>query len=444
MSLSRRRQLDALCAHLAKRRPAILRAWREAAEADPKQQTARALTRGQFIDHIPEVLDAFELKLRSRPGGVVAAGADRDKKKEEVKHGLHRWQQGYRLAELMSEWGHLQLCLFDEFEAFAARHPRFARANLGAVTRQMISLVNEAIAESAAQYERMERAEAASHLGELDEALDRVKEIERSRAALIHQSVHDLSNNVFGVQMAASLLGSATIAEPRREEFATLLDQGVTSVTAMLGDLMELARLEAGQETRELTPFDGATLVAGLCAFNQPAARARGLRLTTLGPPELPVEGDPGKVRRLLQNLVGNAIKYTSHGGVTVSWGLEKQNWWLKVSDTGPGLQSDASAPLVAGLKEATASAREADVKIAATTGEISQVLAPAAGAREAPGPPKTQAGEGIGLSIVKRLCELLDASLEVASAATGSIFRVVLPRHYQTGPAPVRKRPPP
>jgi hypothetical protein len=67
-----------------------------------------SLTRGQFNDHIPQVLDAFERKLRSRPGGAAASAADLETKKEEVKHGLHRWQQGYRLQELMREWGHLQ------------------------------------------------------------------------------------------------------------------------------------------------------------------------------------------------------------------------------------------------------------------------------------------------------------------------------------------------
>lgn len=85
MILPKRRPFDALCDHLAKRRPAILQAWRTAAEADPAQQTARALTRSQFNDHIPEVLDAFEQKLRARPGGAAANAADRETKDEEVK-----------------------------------------------------------------------------------------------------------------------------------------------------------------------------------------------------------------------------------------------------------------------------------------------------------------------------------------------------------------------
>ena len=148
MSNPARPPLDSLCDHLTKRRTAILRRWRKAADAEPGQTTAHALTRGQFNDHIPEVLDAFERKLRARPGGGAAAVADRDTREEEVKHGLHRWQQGYRLPELMREWGQLQLCLFEEMESFAAAHPACDRRVIAEANRQMITLVNEAISDT--------------------------------------------------------------------------------------------------------------------------------------------------------------------------------------------------------------------------------------------------------------------------------------------------------
>ena len=91
-----------------------------------------------------------------------------------------------------------------------------------------------------------------------------------------------------------------------------------------------------------------------------------------------------------------------------------------------------SGAPLVIGLKEATASARESDEKAAAVEGEISHVLVPPPDGPAAMRPSHQQPGEGIGLSIVKRLCELLDASLEMASSTeTGTTFRVVLPLRY-------------
>ena len=432
MTQSPSEQFNALCDYLATRREAILLAWRKASGTDPGQTTAHSLTRGQFNDHIPEVLDAFERKLRSRPGGSEARSADAQTKREEVKHGLHRWQQGYRLQELMHEWGHLQLCLFEEIEAFAALHPGFEPALLMEANRQMIMLVNEAISESTAQYERMQQAEAAGRIGDLKGALTSLNEFEQHRAELIHQAVHDLHNDVAGVSMTASVLGRTGITEIDRAKLATVLGQGVQAVTSMLGELMELARLEAGQERREITTFDAAVLVTELAAVNQAIARERRLFLRVSGPPALPVEGDAGRVRRMLQNLLTNALKYTDHGGVTLSWGDERENWWMKVQDTGSGMTAVHGTPLVVGLKEATASARESDEKVAAIQGETSHVLTPPQGPTVTTASSRKKPGEGIGLSIVKRLCELLDASLEMASSAeTGTTFRVVLPRNY-------------
>lgn len=423
-------QLSLIGAHLASRRDAILQAARVAADNDPEQTTVSSLTRAQFNDHIPFVLDAFARKLQSIPGGQREASADLERNQEEVKHGLHRWQQGYRLRELLHEWGHLHHCLFNELEAFAAAHPEIDRTTLAEANRQLISLVNEAISESTGQYARLQQDEAAGHLRDLQRTLAELKELDHRRAELIHQAVHDLRGNVQSVSTVAEVLREADIPEVERVLFVDMLQQGAEAVSSMMSRLMDLARLEAGQEQREVAPFDAAVLIAEFCATNQPVARERGLYLKLEGPNALPVEGDAGKVRRILQNLVLNAVKYTKTGGVTVSVGEEGPgSWWLKIKDTGPGLLGGPGSPLAGGLKEATASARESDDN--AAKGESSHVL-PSPSSTTVRQPPRQQSGEGIGLSIVKRLCELLDASLELASSVdSGTTFRIVFPRTY-------------
>lgn len=436
MSQPNNQQLEALSEYLHSRREAILQAWHKAAYADPEQATARSLTRGQFYDHIPAVLDAFELKLRSRPNGSSPRASDPGQKQEEVKHGLHRWQQGYQLKELMHEWGHLQLCLFEEVETFASSHPEFDRASLAEANRQMILLVNEAISESTHQYARLQKAEAAGHVRDLERTIASVSEMERRRSALIHQAVHDLRGDVQAVSTAADVLKETELHD-ERIEFTNLIQKSMDSVSFMLGELMQLARLEAGQERRQIAPFDASTMVKELCEVKQPFARERGLFLKQEGPAPFPVEGDVNKVRRLLQNLLLNALKYTHVGGVTISWGDEKDHWWLKVKDTGPGILAGPGAPMMTGLKEATQSARESDEENAGKKGEVPHVLRQPDDASSSSRPPHQQSGEGIGLSIVKRLCELLDASLELASSAEeGTTFRVVFPRTYKTSPA--------
>ena len=138
------------------------------------------------------------------------------------------------------------------------------------------------------------------------------------------------------------------------------------------------------------------------------------------------------KILRIAQNLVLNALKVTERGGVCVQWQERNdsgaQQWVLCVQDTGPGFQAQSpSAPLESALRQATAESHELD----ANAGSQAQ---PAATLKSQSDPHalSVPAGEGIGLSIVKRLCELLDASLELETApGAGTTFRVVLPRAY-------------
>jgi signal transduction histidine kinase len=424
-------QLTALSSHLEARREDILREWHSAAESDPAQTTMTVLTGVQFEDSIPALLDAFENRLRARPGSNRATKASQKTKQEEMKHGLQRWQQGYKLAELMQEWGHLHLCLSKEIGTFAAGRRDFRIETLDAANSELIGLINEGIKTSVSEYTRLQQMESAGHVSDLKLALAKVSEIEQGRAQMIRQAVHDLRTNIQSVTTAADVLGEANIVESERVGFARLIQQGLDVVGGMLGELLTLARLEAGQEKRRIESFDAAKVLSELCATNRPLARERNLFLTAEGPASLKVEGDAGKLRRLVQNLLSNALRYTERGGVTVQWGEENASWWVSVKDTGPGLRAGPTAPIAAGLKEATATARETDAKEA----NCLHVLTEAPGAAKIARQSRAQhAGKGIGLSIVKRLCELLGASVELASSPyTGSTFRVLFPRSYKS-----------
>jgi signal transduction histidine kinase len=428
------RQLELLSDYLATRHEAILLASRSAEEEDPEQSTVHALTRAQFSDHIPQILQAFEKKLRSRPGERRTVEADEQKKTEEIKHGLHRWQQGYRLRELVQEWGHLHRCVFDEVEKFATAHPEIDRTAIVEGQRHLLNLINEAVSESTGQYARLQQGEAAGRLNDLQTSLENFKRLDRERAALIHQAVHDLRGNVQGVSSAAQVLREAGIPETERILFVNLLQQGTDAVSSMLADLMDLARLEAGQELREIAEFDPAVLLEEFATVAQPLAKERNLFLRAQGTTLRRVEGDAGMIRRIVQNLVLNALKYTHRGGVTLSWGEEGDaSWWIKIEDTGPGILLGPGAPISKNMVEATDSARESDDAAICKDQKSSNVLpSPEKGAAGPSLPAQQQPGEGIGLSIVKRLCELLDASIELASSSqTGTVFRVVFPRSY-------------
>jgi signal transduction histidine kinase len=213
-----------------------------------------------------------------------------------------------------------------------------------------------------------------------------------------------------------------------------MLQRSVESLRVLLTDLLDLSRLEAGEDRRNLSHFDAAVLLRQYCDSVRPLAIERNLFLRAEGPQTLPVEGDPVKIQRIAQNLILNALNVTCRGGVRVCWEERSVSriaqWLLCVQDTGPGFQlGSPAAPLERALREATEEAHAADA-LAGKSGEPAP--APTLRSQSQPGTASASSGEGIGLSIVKRLCELLDASLELeTSPGDGTTFRVVLPRVY-------------
>jgi len=420
-----REHLAALAGHLADRRDAILQAWSAAVEADPALATASSLSRAQFHDHIPAVLDAFEARLRA------AAHPDDAKAEDEAAaHGRQRWQQGYHLREVAREWGHLHLVVLDEVERYAVSRPDAEPAAMATARRALAVLCADGVSESSAAYYDLRKAEAAGNARDLEQALAEVQEAERRAGEVWREVAHDLRGNLGVVRNATFVLGQEGLPESARANSTALLQRSVASLHALLEDVLHLARLQAGQDPRRLAEFDAAAELADLAECLRPLAQERGLTLTADGPAPFPVEGDPVKIRRVAQNLLLNALKYTPSGGVTLAWGDSRSNdpkrWMITVADTGPGMPTGSAAPLKRALEHATETAQEVDPAAAPAAPP------PASAAPTPPRPGHPERGEGVGLSIVKRLCEVLDAAIELESEpGVGTTFRIVLPRAY-------------
>jgi len=428
-------QLSALAAHLGERREAILQNWRKATESAVELTIASSLTRVQFNDHIPGVLDAFALRLRAWPS-VESASAQQNEKDQVTEHGLQRWQQGYQLRELTREWGHLQMAVMEELETYTLERPLLEPAVMPTARRAWAQLCWDGISDSATQYWRLHQAEANGHVRELEQALTTLNDLDRARALAWREAAHDLKGSMSVVTVASSVLDGRDVSEPQRQEFSNLLQRGVSSLHDTLNDLMSLARLDAGLEHCKVTAFDAGVLLTDFCETSLALAQARGLYLKMSGPGSMQVHGDRAKIRRILQNLLLNALKYTQSGGVTVIWGAgksqETQEWMFCVQDTGPGLDTGPGAPLARQLYEATQTAHAAEDLHAMERTSGDMAAAPTVPAQSTTLPASQLPGEGVGLSIVKRLCELLDASLELeTSPGEGSTFRVVLPLRY-------------
>ena len=425
--------LGFLAGHLVTRRKEILRAWREAIRLDAMLTAGDALPRKQLNDHVPSALAAFERKLNA-----LASGSDPDVEAASIidaagAHGLHRWQQGYDLRQVTRELGHLNRLLVAELDHFASAATHVDPSAFAEARQAWADAYSSSVEESANQFFEMQQIEATSHINELEQAAKDVLEIEVRRNDLWEQIAHDLRGNVGVVASASQILKRSSAKSGSLEQsnnFAAVLEKNVQSLRVLLDDITGLTRLQAGRETRRLETVEIGDHLTQLCSGLTAFADQRGLTLTYGSAFSLQVTTDTTKVRRIAQNLILNALKYTESGGVAVSWyrmeAPEDMRWVLRVQDSGPGMDPRTSSPLANALIAATEVAHTASVggpqaEIKAEVPKITKAHSP-----------RMSAGEGLGLSIVKRLADLLDATIELESdVGQGSTFRIYLPLSY-------------
>lgn len=266
-----------------------------------------------------------------------------------------------------------------------------------------------------AQQQQQYWMEELTRSNESVQTLRQLRQTLRERGELLRATSHDLRGN-FGVIAGTASLLAVVQSEDERRQMLEMLLRNVRQATQMLTELLDYARLEAGQEKRTITSFDAGSLLIELSQSIRALAEQKELRLEIDGSVSLPVEGDALNVRRMAQNILLNAINYTPTGHIRLEWGVESDNrWWFLVQDTGPGLAASL-------LTRLTTSSVVSEKHLHGQRGGIR-----AAEAGEVSGE-----GEGIGLRIVRQLGELLDARLMVESQpGDGTRFLVSLPMRY-------------
>ena len=352
---------------------------------------------------------------------------------------MHRWQQGYDIREAVREWGHLETVIMRELDGYAASHPQLEPQVMALAREALLKLGIDGTSESAARYVRLQQAAAAGRVRDLESSLYALQALEDERSKLLRETAHDLRGSVGVLASTTALLAQPQVAGAARDRFHNLLQERIRSMGALLTDLVELARLEAGQTSLNIEPFDAAERLREYCELLRPAAAERSLFLKCKGPSSLPVEGDQLKLQRIVQNLLLNALKATKQGGVVVRWsggkGTPGRQWMLSIGDTGPGFALQSAGPLRRALKRATDAAHDAEAHESDSSDEPAQqtasdVLTAASG----PGSASLPSGEGIGLSIVKRLCEVLGATVELETApGHGTTIRIIFPARYSS-----------
>ncbi|WP_081969410.1 ATP-binding response regulator [Paracoccus sanguinis] len=225
-------------------------------------------------------------------------------------------------------------------------------------------------------------------------------EANRSKTRFLRAASHDLLQPLAAARLYLSALADSDL-DPVQRELTTRLAGAFESVEELMHAVLDISRLDSQRIEFHRRPVALDELFQRLAIEYAPVAEAAGLRLSFV-PTSAVVDSDPTFLRRIAQNLVSNALKYTEAGGVVVGVRRRGKRVWLEVHDSGPGISEADRARIFDEFQRAV---------------------------RE--GGPQ---GMGLGLSIVRRACTKLGHPLEVLSTpGRGTVFRVGLP---PVGPA--------
>ncbi|RAR37137.1 hybrid sensor histidine kinase/response regulator [Pseudomonas sp. MDMC224] len=254
-------------------------------------------------------------------------------------------------------------------------------------------------------------------IAELIQAREESEQANRAKSDFLAMMSHELRTPMNGVLGMLQLLETTSLND-EQNEYAALATESTEHLLKVINDILDFSRIERGALELEAIPFSLLELLQGSVQVFQHSAQQRGLQLlleTQPGLDQLEVRGDPTRIRQILVNLIGNALKFTEEGQIRVEtrWQkLDDQVLWFTcaVRDSGIGIDDER-------LEHMFDAFQQADTSISRRYG-----------------------GTGLGLPIARTLAERMGGTLHAESQlGTGSVFTLEIPLPFLARNEPVQ-----
>ncbi len=276
-----------------------------------------------------------------------------------------------------------------------------ARRQAEAILEQKSLELWEANQELRAAAEQLE-ARIAARTGELEETMAALEAANKAKSRFLANMSHEIRSPLTAVMGYANLIEGADLPDAECREWSLALQRSAEHLLGLVGDILDLTKIEAGELAINLEPTPILREVAEIMSLFAAAAQTKGISLDLSCEGSVPSEihCDPLRLRQIVVNLLSNAVKFTSEGGVRVEISAVSHDLGgtlkIAVADTGVGIPAD----------------------------QLDTIFQPFTQSHDA-----SYGGTGLGLDISRRLAMRLDGDLRVTSElGRGSTFTLTLP----------------